>query len=267
MKITEEELKGLLPNIRGLVEPRAEQRLYEAFRRIYEFMIFKLTEQQKDFDNKIASIASSANTNINNLINANSLVGAYSQPLVGGGKADPVLQSIVSSYGSQPPNTFLAGPLPSFRALTLADLPAIPATPATQLDADGTILDVNTIAPGEYVKRIGNTLVSGFPIGTNNIGEGIMPVIEGILYTVPVGYKTLFRILILDNISGGALNVNIRTTDDLGVTIYSNVFPVAAGTTVNLILNLILQENHTIRGDTTIGGAINYSIFGSQESI
>lgn len=33
-------------------------------------------------------------------------------------------------------------------------------TPASQLDADGTVLDVNTIVDGEFLKRVGTTIVS-----------------------------------------------------------------------------------------------------------
>jgi hypothetical protein len=39
------------------------------------------------------------------------------------------------------------------------------AGPATQLDADGTVLAVNAITDGEYLRRVGATVVSGTPAG------------------------------------------------------------------------------------------------------
>lgn len=242
MKFTKEDIDGLLPNLRNLVEPKVEQRLFEAFRRIYEIMFLRLEEQEKDFSNRLKELEGMINTNLN------SLISVFPSPLAGSSSADPQLQSMVGSYGSPTPNTFLAGPVPTFKPISLVDI------------ASG-------VADGEYLKTSGGNIIGGFPAGTTNLAEGVIPTVEGILYTVPVGNKTLFRTLILDNTSGAAANVNIKVKDDVGATIYSNAFAVGAGASMNLVLNIVMEQNYTISGDTTIVGVINYSIFGSQESI
>lgn len=263
MQIPDDKLPELIPDLHNLVDPKVEQRLYEGFKRVYEIIVFKFNEQKKDFDKRLTEIAAVANTSVNN-----ALIGAYSQPLTGSGIVDPVVQPIgSSSYGPQLPNTFLAGPIPSFRQITLADLPAIPSGPATQLNADGTILDVNVILEGEYIKRVGNTLVSAFPIGTTNLGEGTLANVETTLYTVPAGYKTLARILILTNNTGGTLTATIKARNAVAAQIYTNDFPVLAGQTIKLILNLSLDAAFTLTGFTSVAGSIDYTIFGSEEPL
>ena len=56
---------------------------------------------------------------------------------------------------------------------------------ATQLDANGTILDVNAIADGQYGRRVGSTFVGGTPGGTGDVvgpagaTEGSIPLFDG----------------------------------------------------------------------------------------
>lgn len=243
MKFTKEEIDGLLPNIKNLVDPKVEQRLYEAFRRVYEIMLFRFEEQQKDFDRRLRQLAELINTNTNNL------VGVFPQPLAGSSSADTELQSIVGSFGAPELNTFLAGPIPTFKPISISNL------------------GLEGIGQGEYLKISGSAVVGGFPIGTSNLIEGVMPTVEGILHTIPANHRTLFRFLVLENVSGGSLDVNIKTRTSGGAIIYTNTFTVGAGAQINLILNLILEENQTIRGDTTMAGVINFSIFGSEEPL
>lgn len=243
MKFNKEDIDGLLPNLRNLVEPRVEQRLFEAFRRVYEIMLFRFDKQQEEFDKKLREIAELANTNLNNL------VGVFPQPLAGSPSADPKLQSIVGSFGSPEENTFLAGPIPTFKPISLADV------------------GLSGIDSGEYLKKSGDNIVGGTPIGTTNLAESVIPTVEGILYTVPPGYRTLFRTLVLDNTSGDALDVNIKVKDGSSAEIYSNMFTVGAGSSISLILNIVMEQNFTIHGSTTAVGAINFAIFGSQEPL
>ena len=243
MPFTREDIDGLLPNLRNLVEPRVEQRLFEAFRRVYEIMFLRFEQQQKDFDARLNRLAEAANTNINNLI------GVFPQPLAGSPNADPELQSIVGSFGSPEFNTFLAGPIPTFKPISLSDL------------------GLSGIEQGEYLKVSGGVIVGGFPIGTTSLADGIVPTVETILYTTPAGSKTLFRILILQNNSSSPLDVNVKTKTIGNVIIYSNTFTVPASDKLNLILNLIIEAGQTIRIDTTVADTVSYSIFGSQEPI
>lgn len=247
MKFSKEEIDGLLPDLRNLVEPRVEQRLFEAFRRVYEVMSFRFEEQQKEFDKRLQAVINLANSNTNTVVQLNNLVGAFSQPLVGGTQ-DPLLQSVVGSYGPQSPNTFLAGPIPSFRPITLADLPI-------------------NIEEGEYAKMSGGNLIGGFPVGTTNLAEGIVPTVEGVLYTVPINNKTLFRTLLLENVTGAPLDVDIKVKNNLAVDVYTNTFTVPNGPPMILVINFVMDENYTINANTAAAAAVNYSIFGSQEPL
>jgi hypothetical protein len=178
MKISEKELQGLIPNIRGLVDPKVETRINEAFRRVYEYMLLKLDEQGKSYQDQIKSLQD-ASAGVNQQLNT--LVGAYSQPLIGG-TPDPLLQNFSSQFGPQNVNHFLGGPEPKFRPITSGDISTavagLPAKPANQLEAEGTILDVNLINDGEFLKRVGSTVVSGNPASAALINptEKILPV-------------------------------------------------------------------------------------------
>lgn len=264
-KLTEKEIQGILPNLKGLpgLDPRAETRIEQAFRRIYEIMNFKLEEQRKSFESKLSSTISDLQSKQNQLTG---LIGSLSQPLVGSSTPEIVLQSVISSYGPQSPNHFLAGPVPSFRAITQADLPAIIAS---QLNANGDILDIDTLIAGEYLRRIGNTIISGVPVGTTNLAEGTLPNAEGILYQTPINFRTKIINVLLFNNSAGALVANILAKDDMGILIPgTNLnFNLASMEKVIVNLNLILTENYTFRGYTSAIGAIEHTIFGIQEPL
>lgn len=105
-----------LPVLKTL-DPKAETELYQAFRRIYEYIDSSIKANQKDIEAKIKSGTISPS-------DFNSLVGILSQPLAGSSVTDPFLQSILQSFGPQTATAVFAGPIPSFRNLTLADLPA-----------------------------------------------------------------------------------------------------------------------------------------------
>lgn len=259
MKISEKEIQALIPNLKGLLDPKIEMRIDQAFRRLYEIMNLKLEDQRKSFELKIQSIYSDIIREQNKLTG---LIGSLSQPVVGSSTPDLILQSVVSSYGPQSPNHFLAGPVPSFRQITQADLPPLIAS---QLNADGTILDVNQIIDGEFLRRTGNTIVSGVPVGTTSLAEGTLPNAEGILYTTPVNHRTKIRNVLLFNNSAGSLVANILAKDTIGNTIYTDNFNLLSLEKIVITLNLILPFNYTFRGFTSAVGAIEYSIFGIEE--
>ncbi len=261
MPISEKELQALIPNIRGLIDPKVEFRLDQAFRRLYEIMNLKLEDQRKSFEMRLQTIYSDIIKEQNKLTG---LIGSLSQPLVGGSTPDLILQSVVSSYGPQSPNHFLAGPIPSFRAITQSDLPP---TIASQLDADGTILDIGPLIDGEYIRRTGNTIVSGVPAGTTNLVEGILPNAEGILYTTPIDHRTKITNVLLFNNSAGALVANVLAKDPLNNIIYTDNFNLASLEKIIITLNLILPFDYTFRGFTSAIGAVEYSIFGIEEQL
>lgn len=258
MKLSEKDLQGLLPNLKGLpgIDPRIEFRLTEAFRRVYEIMMLKLREQEKTFEDKISNLLK---LNKNEIESLRSLLA---QPLIGSSEHDTVLQTVISSYGPQSPNHFLAGPIPSFRAITSADLPPIIAT---KLDANGTILDINDIKEGEYLKRIADTIVSDLPTGTINLREGTLDDVEANLYTTPNDNKTKMRHILLFNNSAGALTATIKARNAANIQFYTNDFPLASLEKILITLNLELLEDYKLNGFTTVEGAIEYSLFGIEE--
>lgn len=111
------QIEGLLPDLNGLVDPRAETKIYMAIRRIYEYFTKQLMDQQALLEKKIA-------TSVPDQTNLNDLIGIFAQPLVGSSVKDPVLQTILQSFSAQNPHDVFAGPDPTFRPLTSADLPA-----------------------------------------------------------------------------------------------------------------------------------------------
>ena len=150
----------IVPDLQGLVSPQVQLRIEAAFRRVYEYFEFLLAQQKQENESKLKQATQTQ------LSDVNSLIGIFSQPLAGSQVTDPLLQTVMQEFGPQAPNNVFAGPIPTFRPLTLADLPPLVAGPADRLDANGTILDVNVINDGEYLKRQGATVVSGNP---NNI--------------------------------------------------------------------------------------------------
>lgn len=157
------DFEGLLPNLLGKLDPKVETEIYRAFRRVYEYISARHAEQYREFEKKLEG---------NKLTqeDINGLLRLFGTPVMGSETSDPLLDNIMLTFGPQNPIHFFAGPTPSFRAITLADLPAIPAAAASQLDADGTILDVNIIANGTFLKRVAATIV-GVALVTGDITD------------------------------------------------------------------------------------------------
>lgn len=235
--------KGLLPNLKGLpdVDPRLTMRIEESFRQLYEIINYRFNllqaALQKYTDTKVANQANELS----------SLIGNLSQPLIGSDSVDPVLQSVASFPIKQ------------------TDLPT--DLIATKLNADGTILDVNSILDGEYLRRTGNTIVSGTPVGTTTLVEATLPIAEEVLYTTPVGHRTKIRHVLLFNNSAGALDADVLAKDPANNPIYNDNENLASLQKVILTPNIILPANYTFRGFTSAVGAIEFTIFGIEEPL
>lgn len=155
-----------IPTLETLENPRAALELSMTIRRIYEYIDFGLQQVRNKIEEQVKSGQLSSE-------DFNSLIGIFSQPLAGSNTTDPLLQSVIQSFGSQLANLVFASPNgvignPTFRSLVLSDLPTIPSSPAAQLNADATILDINIINDGEVLKRVGATVV-GFSVPKNNM--------------------------------------------------------------------------------------------------
>lgn len=237
MKITEKEIQGLLPNLKGLVEPRVEQKIYESFRRLYDILNFRLANLDKTIDTKLQAVLATVDTKQNELT---SLIGSLSQPLVGDDTIDNVLQSVVSSNGE-----------------LIAD----------KLNANGTILDVDSIIEGEFLRRIGNAIKSGVPVGTTTLTEGTLNNVEDIIYTTPANHRTKLRHLFLYNNSAGILPVDILAKDPSSNIIFADNFNMASLEKRLETLNIILPANYTFRGFSSAIGAIEYTLFGIEEPL
>lgn len=236
-KVDEKDLQGFLPNLKGLVEPRVEQKLYEAFRRLYDILNLRLANQNKLVDDKIKALLTTLDTKQADLT---SLIGSLSQPLVGDTTVDNVLQSIVSSNGE-----------------LIAD----------KLNANGTILDIDSIIEGEFLRRTGNLIKSGTPVGTTTLAEGTLNNVEDIIYTTPINHRTKLRHLFLYNNSAGTLHVNILAKDPSNNPIFNIDFDMISLEKRLETLNIILPANYTFRGFSSIVGAIEYTLFGIEEPL
>lgn len=162
MKISERELQGLLPNLKGLsgIDPKAELRITEAFRRIYEFMFLKLNEQQNEFNKQLRVIEE---TRVSGQKEVTGLIGIFSQPLAGSNQSDPLLQNLIQSFGPQAANSFFAGPIPTFRLIAQADLPALDTTKIGSGRFPLTRLALNTLKTDDNLTK---TVSSPIPDGT-----------------------------------------------------------------------------------------------------
>lgn len=114
------DIQAYLPDLRGLIDARAETKLYAAFSRMYDYFQNEL-KKLRDENQELLNINLAKQSR-----DFTAFVGAYAQPLPGG-VDDPVLQSIVNSFGEQDPNKVFAGPTPSFRVLVVADIPNLSA--------------------------------------------------------------------------------------------------------------------------------------------
>lgn len=105
------------PDLKGKIDDKAETELHITIQRLYEYIDNIVVQVKKELESKIKT-GDLASTDFNNLI------GVFSQPLAGSTITDPLLQSITQSFGVQNATFFFGGPTPSFRAITLADIPA-----------------------------------------------------------------------------------------------------------------------------------------------
>lgn len=157
------EFEGFLPNLSGLLEnPRAEQAIFVAFLRIYEYFTNKLKIQEDILKKLIVEAGKLSPEDINGLVQV------FSTPLAGSSFNDPLLQSIIQSFGPQGVNTVFAGPTPSFRALLTGDIPNLDASkitsgafalvrlPTNILKTDATLIENVVGAPNA---NTGKTLI------------------------------------------------------------------------------------------------------------
>lgn len=106
-------------DLRGLIDDQAEMRLHITVRQIYEY-IDRHVENTKENLEAAIKAGQIAPSDVMGLVNL------FSTPLAGSSVTDPLLQTLTQNFGAQLPNVVFAGPTPSFRALTLADLPTLP---------------------------------------------------------------------------------------------------------------------------------------------
>lgn len=151
-----------IPDLKqGNLDPHSETELHQAFQRIYEYIDAIIKDSIRELEEKIK---------VGDLISIdyNTLIGIFSQPLAGSSTTDPLLQSILQSFGNQLANTIFASPsgiggIPTFRSLVAADIPAgigitnssgineIPKTDAggdlvtSQITDDGNLVDIASI--------------------------------------------------------------------------------------------------------------------------
>jgi hypothetical protein len=157
-----EDIEGLLPKLTGLVEPRVELQLHIAFRRLYEYMNYKLKEYQKAMIAQTAKSSEDIQASQNEF---NSLIGVLSNPLVGSSVQDPLLQSIVQSFGPQAANSVFAGPEPAFKPLTVSYLPN--GIPLSKLDTKILKTDDN------LNKTVGAPVADGYIVIKDNNGNSV----------------------------------------------------------------------------------------------
>lgn len=69
-------LKKLLPDIRGLIDPKAEQRVYLAFRQVYEYFDTQTKKLQDTIDQKLSTQAA-------NIAQQSQLVNGFATQLIG----------------------------------------------------------------------------------------------------------------------------------------------------------------------------------------
>jgi len=154
----DETFKRLIPDLRGLIDPKAEQRIFLAFTQMYNYYDQMIREQQKTFDSKLATQAAT-------IEKQSALLNSFATPLIGVTNptnplatlgvgtitkftADPsAIFTVTNANGPttalsikvQVKNKFLSGPttgadaVPTFRSIVADDL--------TGIDTNDDILD------------------------------------------------------------------------------------------------------------------------------
>lgn len=152
-------IERFIPNLTGLVDPRAEIKFNQTFVRMYEYLDAKILQLQQELTERIKQLDLSKD-------DINSLIGVFSQPLAGTNQTDPLLQGLIQNFGAQLANSVFAGPTPSFRLLTPADIPNLSAAKITTGNFSLARLDTKVLQTQDNLNK---TLGSPVPDGTITI--------------------------------------------------------------------------------------------------
>lgn len=157
------EVPKKIPALKGKVNPKAEAELYMAFVRVYDYIDNLVKDSLANIERKITAGDLAAQ-------DFNDLIGIFSQPLAGSNISDPLLQSILQSFGPQDPNFVFAGPIPSFRALELVDLP-VGASGYDTIEDEGVSLPqrniINFVGAGVTASDVGGKTEVNIPGGSS----------------------------------------------------------------------------------------------------
>lgn len=155
-----------LPELK-MLDPKAETEIYQSFKRVYEYIDSVIRTKLNEIETKIKA-GTVAPEDFNNLI------GVLSQPLVGSSITDPLLQSIIQSFGPQNANHVFAGPSPSFRSLVAADIPNISGAKITSGTIPLARLDNKIIETDDGLsKTLGAPIADGYIIIKDNAGNSV----------------------------------------------------------------------------------------------
>lgn len=149
------------------IDPKDETELYQAFKRIYEYVDSIIKDKLDEIEKKITAGTIAPK-------DFNSLLGVLSQPLVGSNVTDPLLQSIIQSFGPQSANMVFAGPTPSFRSLLTADIPNLSGAKITSGTIPLARLDTKIIETDDGLNKIvGAPVADGYITIKDNNGHSI----------------------------------------------------------------------------------------------
>jgi hypothetical protein len=146
-----EEVTQQIPKLKGLIDDKAELELYLSFRNLYSYIDAALRKLEASITEKIQS-GKIAHEDVNGLVNL------FSTPLAGSNINDPLVQSLIQSFGSQAQDLFFASPAgaagsPAFRSISSQDFSAN-QLPLAKLDLKITKTDdglTKTTAAAPYI--------------------------------------------------------------------------------------------------------------------
>lgn len=100
------------------------------------------------------------------------------------------------------------------------------------------------------------------------LGDGQLPNAEGNLYLVPAATKALVKTIIMVNITGGAITVNLMVKKSGGTSrrIWEKDYSIPMNEQRMLDANITLETGDAIRGYASAVTSIDYSIFGIEEA-
>lgn len=100
------------------------------------------------------------------------------------------------------------------------------------------------------------------------LAEGQLANAEAALYTVPAATKTLIKTVILSNVGGADRTFNILVKKGAGTsrTISQKNQPLVSSDAFTFSFNIMLEAGDTIRGYADAATAIDYTIFGVEET-